>query len=178
MISSECGYVLRRSTKLASTKPFWIPYSHNDYGWLGTHRSGLLNQLANVAGALASYLLSLSGNWRWIFACTAVPVAIFWVGSFFIPENPRWLVLRNREEEASKSFPSCRSLANHTRIRLRSVQQAFPPRANNAIAPGWDRRSDSSPNTNLVVFDLFPELACVSQNNVFLWMNRPAFAAL
>src|ERR1700722_10212078 len=24
--------------KLASTKLFWIPYTHNDYGWLGTHR--------------------------------------------------------------------------------------------------------------------------------------------
>lgn len=64
----------------------------------------LLNQLANVVGALASYLvaylLSFSGNWRWMFGSTAVPVAIFLVGLMFVPESPRWLVQRNREREA------------------------------------------------------------------------------
>jgi len=64
----------------------------------------LINQLANVAGALASYLvaylLSFSGNWRWMFGSTVVPVAIFWIGLLFIPESPRWLVQNNRESEA------------------------------------------------------------------------------
>jgi sugar porter (SP) family MFS transporter len=66
----------------------------------------LLNQLANVVGALASYLvaylLSFSGNWRWMFGSTAIPVAIFWIGLLFIPESPRWLVQKNREQDALK----------------------------------------------------------------------------
>jgi sugar porter (SP) family MFS transporter len=65
----------------------------------------LLNQLANVVGALASYLvaysLSFSGNWRWMFGSTAIPVAIFLCGLIFVPESPRWLVQKNREPEAS-----------------------------------------------------------------------------
>jgi MFS transporter, SP family, arabinose:H+ symporter len=64
----------------------------------------LLNQLANVVGALVSYLvaylLSFSGAWRWMFGSTAIPVALFAIGLFFIPESPRWLVVKNREEEA------------------------------------------------------------------------------
>lgn len=64
----------------------------------------LLNQLANVVGALASYLvaylLSFSGNWRWMFGSTAVPVGIFLTGLLFVPESPRWLVQKNREQEA------------------------------------------------------------------------------
>lgn len=64
----------------------------------------LLNQLANVVGALASYLvayfLSFSGNWRWMFGSTVVPVAVFMIGLFFVPESPRWLIQKNREREA------------------------------------------------------------------------------
>jgi SP family arabinose:H+ symporter-like MFS transporter len=64
----------------------------------------LLNQLANVVGALASYLvaylLSFSGNWRWMFGSTAMPVAVFWIGLLFIPESPRWLLQKNRERDA------------------------------------------------------------------------------
>ncbi len=64
----------------------------------------LLNQLANVIGAIASYLvaylLSFSQAWRWMFGSTAFPVALFAIGLVFIPESPRWLVLKNREHEA------------------------------------------------------------------------------
>jgi MFS transporter, SP family, arabinose:H+ symporter len=64
----------------------------------------LLNQLANVVGALVSYLvaylLSFTGAWRWMFGSTAIPVAVFALALIFIPESPRWLVLKNREQEA------------------------------------------------------------------------------
>jgi MFS transporter, SP family, arabinose:H+ symporter len=64
----------------------------------------LINQLAFVVGALISYLvaylLSFSGNWRWMFGSTAVPVACFLAGILFIPESPRWLVQRGRVNDA------------------------------------------------------------------------------
>ncbi len=38
--------------------------------------------------------------WRWMFGLTAVPSALFFIGMFFVPESPRWLLKRRREAKA------------------------------------------------------------------------------
>ena len=65
-----------------------------------------LNQLAIVTGILLSYsvnyLLTGAGptNWRWMFASAALPSAGFLLTLLFIPESPRWLMQKGREQEA------------------------------------------------------------------------------
>jgi MFS transporter, SP family, arabinose:H+ symporter len=65
-----------------------------------------LNQMAIVTGILLAYLanwlLSFTGpsSWRWMFAVAALPSAAFFVGLFFVPESPRWLVEMGRSAEA------------------------------------------------------------------------------
>jgi sugar porter (SP) family MFS transporter len=65
-----------------------------------------LNQLAIVTGILLSYsvnyLLSGAGpsNWRWMFASAALPSIAFFLTLLFIPESPRWLMQKGREQEA------------------------------------------------------------------------------
>src|SRR6266446_9560159 len=65
-----------------------------------------LNQLAIVTGILLSYsvnyLLTAAGpsNWRWMFASAAVPSIAFFLTLLFIPESPRWLMQKGREQEA------------------------------------------------------------------------------
>jgi sugar porter (SP) family MFS transporter len=67
-----------------------------------------LNQLAIVTGILLSYsvnyLLTGAGpsNWRWMFATAAVPSIAFFLTLLFIPESPRWLVQKGREQEAER----------------------------------------------------------------------------
>ena len=39
-------------------------------------------------------------GWRWMFGVTAVPAALFFLLTFFIPESPRWLVKNGRASEA------------------------------------------------------------------------------
>ncbi len=65
-----------------------------------------LNQMAIVTGILAAYYVNwlLSGlgaeSWRWMFASAAVPSLIFFIALLWIPESPRWLVGRGRQQEA------------------------------------------------------------------------------
>ncbi len=48
---------------------------------------------------LADSWYVLSG-WRWMFAVTAVPSMLFFVGMFVVPESPRWLVKNGQHEPA------------------------------------------------------------------------------
>src|SRR5579862_5484509 len=65
-----------------------------------------LNQMAIVTGILLSYLVNWSfsfrveNGWRWMFATAAIPSLAFFIGLFFVPESPRWLVEMGRESEA------------------------------------------------------------------------------
>jgi len=40
--------------------------------------------------------------WRWMFTAVAVPALLFFAGSLFIPESPRWLVKNGRPEQARR----------------------------------------------------------------------------
>ena len=67
-----------------------------------------LNQLAIVIGILvaffSNYLLVDTGenNWRWMLLVMAVPAVLLFFCLFLVPESPRWLVARNRNDEALK----------------------------------------------------------------------------
>ncbi len=65
-----------------------------------------VNQLSNVIGinmaVIVAYLFSFEGEWRWMFASQGVPVLLLLIGLLLIPESPRWLVERNRGDEAYK----------------------------------------------------------------------------
>jgi MFS transporter, SP family, sugar:H+ symporter len=63
-----------------------------------------LNQLMIVTGILVAYLVNASlaaaGAWRWMFGLALIPSLALLAGIFFMPETPRWLVSRDRDEEA------------------------------------------------------------------------------
>jgi sugar porter (SP) family MFS transporter len=65
-------------------------------------------QLAITAGILVSYLTGLlisgDGMWRTMFGLGAVPGLLFFIGLVFLPESPRWLVLRGFPDEARASL--------------------------------------------------------------------------
>jgi sugar porter (SP) family MFS transporter len=65
-------------------------------------------QLAITVGILASYLTGLvisgAGMWRHMFGLGAVPGVLFLVGLAFLPESPRWLVLKGLPDGARASL--------------------------------------------------------------------------
>lgn len=70
-------------------------------------------QLAITVGILVSYLTGLvitgSGMWRIMFALGAVPGLLFLAGLAFLPESPRWLVLKGFADEARASLRKLRA---------------------------------------------------------------------
>lgn len=81
-----------------------------------------LNQLTIVLGILAAQIVNfliaepmpagtvlpaadswnvLTG-WRWMFWSAAFPAAAFLILAFFIPESPRWLAMKKRNEQAGR----------------------------------------------------------------------------
>ncbi len=77
-------------------------------------RGGLVswNQFAIIFGMLIVYFVNYAiagmGNdtwlnqvgWRWMFASEILPATLFLVLLLFIPESPRWLVIKNAPEKA------------------------------------------------------------------------------
>lgn len=65
-----------------------------------------INQLTIVLGILitnlVNYTLRNNGDdaWRWMFGLGAVPAGLFFLGAFFLPESPRWLMKSGNTDKA------------------------------------------------------------------------------
>lgn len=66
-------------------------------------------QLMVTLGVLVSYLSDLyfadetdAGCWRPMFYASLLPALILLIGTFFVPESPRWLMSRGNTEEAKR----------------------------------------------------------------------------
>lgn len=61
-------------------------------------------QLMVTVGILLAFIsdtiLGYYGAWRWMLGIIAFPAIIFLLGLFSLPDSPRWLVMRNRKQEA------------------------------------------------------------------------------
>lgn len=108
------------------------------------HRGSLISvyQLMITAGILLAFVsdavLSYYGAWRLMLGIVAVPGIVFLVGAFFLPDSPRWLMLRGRDAEAFETLSSLRhsredannEIAN-IRAQLKEKQRGFSMFAEN-----------------------------------------------
>ena len=85
-----------------------------------------LNQLAIVTGIVVAYyvdyLFSGSSNWRAMFISAVIPSVILLVALFFLPESPRWLVVRQRVDEAFRILERVESTED-ARRHLEELQE-------------------------------------------------------
>ena len=49
---------------------------------------------------LVSYALSGAGAWRWMLGLAVVPAVVLFLGMFPLPESPRWLLAKDRRQDA------------------------------------------------------------------------------
>jgi sugar porter (SP) family MFS transporter len=72
-----------------------------------------LNQLMITVGILLAFivnaLLADSGAWRWMLGLAVLPSVVLLIGMYFMPETPRWLVSRGRDDDARAVLLQSRS---------------------------------------------------------------------
>lgn len=67
-----------------------------------------INQLTVVIGILVTNLVNYSlrnygeDAWRWMFGLGVIPSIVFFLGVIWLPESPRWLVLKGKIDEARR----------------------------------------------------------------------------
>lgn len=63
-----------------------------------------LYQLMITIGILVAFLsdlaFSYTGSWRWMLGIIAVPGALFLLGVLWLPDSPRWLMMKGRKQDA------------------------------------------------------------------------------
>lgn len=69
-------------------------------GWL-TNLFVVFIQLGVFVSFVMSYLFSYTGDWRLMIGLGMIPAVMLCLAVFFIPESPRWLIVKNKEKEAS-----------------------------------------------------------------------------
>lgn len=103
-------------------------------------------QLAIVSGILlaylSNYLLLNTGkdNWRWMFTSQSTPALLFFFGLFLVSESPRWLIRKQKEEEAQKVLQRIGGSA-YAATELSVIKQSFVNEHKERI---WDLISKTS----------------------------------
>lgn len=87
------------------------------------------NQLAITIGILLSYFVDLAfaknGGWRWMMAVGIIPAAGLLFGMIFLPESPRWLMLKGLHEKAKTVLQSIRSVTTDIQPEINEIQKAL-----------------------------------------------------
>ncbi len=87
--------------------------------------------LAALAGGAAEELWLGLEAWRWMFMAEAVPAIAYLVGTFTIPESPRYLVEDGRPDEAQAVLANLQgsaSAAERVRLIKESLRSEHKPR--------------------------------------------------
>ena len=106
------------------------------------------NQLAIVGGFMVvyfvNYFIALSGDdnwlndigWRYMFASELVPVSIFLLLLYFVPDTPRSLVSHDKEGEALEILKKVNTESEAQSI-LSDIKNTLVVKSNSALTYGW-----------------------------------------
>lgn len=79
--------------------------------------------VAYVVSALLSYLLHDGHLWRYMLAIAMVPGVLLFLGTFFVPVSPHWLVAEGRHEEAKEVLHELRETPHEVHKELKQMRK-------------------------------------------------------
>ncbi|OSN06359.1 MFS transporter [Lonsdalea iberica] len=79
--------------------------------------------VAYVVSAALSYLMNEGHMWRYMLAIAMVPGVLLFIGTFFVPVSPHWLVSEGRHAEAKEVLQELRETTHEVRKELRDMRE-------------------------------------------------------
>lgn len=108
---------------------------------------------------LSNYLLNNGGenDWRWMLGIEAIPAFLFIIILFFIPESPRWLVLKQGKVEEARAILSIID-AKEADLVLSQIQEATTTLPVSALFT----KAFKTPVTLAVLFAVFNQVSGIN----------------
>ncbi len=136
-------------------------------------------QISVVVGILVAYLsnyyigtLGLGlADWRWMFGVAAVPALLFFVLLFGIPNSPRWLATKGRNEEARRVLNEIG--ASDPAGEMRDIEHSIHLEKQGAVESLFSAKY-SFPIFLAISIGIFNQLSGI---NAILYYLNPIFAA-
>ena len=126
-------------------------------------------QLSIVIGILLAYLSNYlllntgENNWRWMFSSQSVPSLLFFFGLFFVAESPRWLIRKDRSDEAETILERIGG-SNYARTEVSLIEKSFSQETKESVSDLF--RKDVWPIVFIgIVIAVFSQ--AVGQNSLF-----------
>lgn len=74
---------------------------------------------------LMGYLLAPFAAWRWMFALGLLPAITLYIGMFYLPETPRWLVRKGKIKQAQQVLSRLHLPDTNLTHELQAIEQNF-----------------------------------------------------
>lgn len=85
-----------------------------------------LNQLAISIGILISYIVDYYASfyeaWRWMLGLGAIPGFFLFLGMLYLPDSPRWVLSKGREEKARRILQKVRGPQTHIDAEIEAIK--------------------------------------------------------
>jgi MFS transporter, SP family, sugar:H+ symporter len=128
--------------------------------------------LAAAAGDSTAPFWAGIEAWRWMYLMQALPAAVFLIALLFIPESPRYLVSKGRDEQASRVLTDLFG-ADVARAKLEEIRASFSadhrPRLSDLKAPGGGIRPIVWAGLLLAVFQQLVGINVIFYYGATLW---------
>jgi len=86
---------------------------------------GACNQLSITVGILLSYTLGIKGSWKKLAIDGLIMSSMSLVAILFVPETPRWLLLKNRRQDALKALATLRGPHEDVEDECRDIEEGL-----------------------------------------------------
>jgi len=112
---------------------------------------------------LSNYLIGGTGpnDWRWMLGIEAFPAIGFLVGVLFVPESPRWLILKRNWVEEAKAILQMANPEAEASQTVREILDSAKADSSKPAEPFFSSRY-SRPITLAVLFAFFNQLSGIN----------------